>query len=1028
MSHPGDAAEMEADHVAHAVTGMTTHAAHAGATPSGPLVQRAPGRATGPARVPAHVESHIATMRGGGRPLEPATRKFFEPRFGSDFRAVRAHTGPDAARAAGALGARAFTLGQQIFFGKGQYQPESPAGRHLIAHELTHTIQQKPKGARIARFMEVATQVQGDWPDVMGSALAQLRTWAEELPPYELLTVLLGKDPITDQAVARTPQSFIRAALKLVPDGMAIYADLEKNNTIDEVAKWFDAEVAKLNLTWDGVKALFVQVGSSLGLLDLTPGGIWEKVKAAFGPTLNRVWEFAKAVGEKILDFLKKAVLGKLGAWAKEQRGYSLFTVILAKDPVTGEAVERTPKTFVKAVLDLVDGGDKIYDNIEKSKTIEKAVSWFNAEVGKLDLSWDKIKDLFGKAWDALKATDLLNPLGVIEKIAGVFLPPVKRIIDFTVAAGKKVLEFIFEGAMALAGPIGQQIVSIVHKVGDTFNKIVQDPVKFAENLVHAVKVGFQQFGQNIWEHLKNGLIAWLVGTLEGAGLVLPKVWDLKGIVSVVLQVLGISYSKIRAKLVKIIGEERMAMLERVFGFIKTLVTEGPAAAWQQIVAAIGSLWDMVIGGIKDWAVTKIVTAAITKLVTMFNPAGAVIQAIIAVYNTIAFFIERIKQILALVDSIVDSIANIAAGKISAAANYVEQAMARTIPVILGFLARLIGLGDVSGAVKKVITAIQDKVDKGIDAVIKWVVDKAKSLLAAGKGFVEGGKAWAKKKWEGMRGTFTFEGDEHSLIVTEEDKPRLVIASEPEDARARMAKEVEVAKESGDSDRLEQAQRIHDALADLALQLSDPSTQDPSKKAAFKAQFSGVLRAIKDYGSKYRRRGLLPEDGTIQEGLIRPYNQQPSGGAGKIEREHIIPGALFAAWFGLKRGDPVIATLYGNMTTLTWKWKAARIKTASDAAKWNAMNAVRDKWLAQQRVGGDTMPQGKIRNGPLPKPEELFGSLRAIKDDRVSASKAAATQAESKVTPQDIEQAASLQYQEIDAVQTQMRQLANEGS
>jgi len=60
--------------------------------------------------------------------------------------------------------------------------------------------------------------------------------------------------------------------------------------------------------------------------------------------------------------------------------------------------------------------------------------------------------------------------------------------------------------------------------------------------------------------------------------------------------------------------------------------------------------------------------------------------------------------------------------------------------VILGFLARLIGLGDVSEAIKKVITAIQEKVDKGIDAVIKWVVDKAKSLF--GKGEAEDPK-WA---------------------------------------------------------------------------------------------------------------------------------------------------------------------------------------------------------------------------------------------------------------------------------------------
>ena len=680
--------------------------------------------------VPAGIEASIGRMSAGGEPLSASTRSFFEPRFGYDFSQVRTHSSAEAAGAAAALGARGFTVGDHIFFGAGQYQPDSGAGRHLLAHELTHTIQQQPS-ARSARLHPASGIVQRDWfPDPRAAALAKLREWADELPPYELLTVVLGRDPITDKPVERNARTSMHAALKIVPDGMAIYDDMEKNKSIEKASQWFDAEVGKLNLSWDGVKALFKQAWDAVDAADLlSPRSVWEKVKAVFAPTVKRVADFAIAVGGKILDFIKKTVLAKLGAWAKEQRGYTLLTFVLGKDPVTDEPVQRTPKTFVKAVLDLVPGGDKIFENLEKAKTIEKTVAWLDDQITKLDLTWEKIKELFRKAWDAFRVPDLLNPLGLIAKIADIFLPPARRVISFAIAVGKKVLEFIFEGAMIIAGPIGLQIVGIVRKIGDTFNKIVEDPVAFVGNLVQAVKLGFQQFGKNIWDHLKTGLIEWLVGTLEGAGLVLPKVWDLKGILSLVLQILGITYAKMRAKLVKVIGEERVAMLERVFGFIKTLVTEGPAAAWQQIVEAIGSLWDMVIGGIKDWAVTKIVTAALTKLVTLFNPAGAVIQAIIATYNTVAFFIERIKQILALVEAIVDSIANIAAGKLSQAANFVERAMARTIPVILGFLARLIGLGDVSGAVKKVISAIQEKVDKGIDAVIKWVVDKAKSLF-----------------------------------------------------------------------------------------------------------------------------------------------------------------------------------------------------------------------------------------------------------------------------------------------------------
>src|SRR5207245_2969362 len=131
------------------------------------------------------------------------------------------------------------------------------------------------------------------------------------------------------------------------------------------------------------------------------------------------------------------------------------------------------------------------------------------------------------------------------------------------------------------------QVLGIVRKACDSFNKIIEDPVGFLGNLVAAVRLGFEQFSANILDHLKTGLIDWLVGALEGAGIVLPEKWDLAGIVSLVLQILGITYAKMRAKMVKVLGEERVAMIEKVFEFIKLLVTKGPAAAWDKIVETI---------------------------------------------------------------------------------------------------------------------------------------------------------------------------------------------------------------------------------------------------------------------------------------------------------------------------------------------------------------------------------------------------------------------------------------------------------
>jgi hypothetical protein len=86
--------------------------------------------------------SGIQSLQGGGRPLSRLERSFFEPRFGADFSNVRVHNDTLAASAAQAVNARAFTHGHNLVFGAGEYSSESLAGRKLLAHELTHVLQQ----------------------------------------------------------------------------------------------------------------------------------------------------------------------------------------------------------------------------------------------------------------------------------------------------------------------------------------------------------------------------------------------------------------------------------------------------------------------------------------------------------------------------------------------------------------------------------------------------------------------------------------------------------------------------------------------------------------------------------------------------------------------------------------------------------------------------------------------------------------------------------------------------------------------
>jgi hypothetical protein len=93
-------------------------------------------------RLTPEIDAHINSLRGKGEPLPESMRAFFEPRFGQDFSQVRVHTDAKAAESARALKARAYTLGRDIVFGEAQYAPGTSAGQTLLAHELTHVMQQ----------------------------------------------------------------------------------------------------------------------------------------------------------------------------------------------------------------------------------------------------------------------------------------------------------------------------------------------------------------------------------------------------------------------------------------------------------------------------------------------------------------------------------------------------------------------------------------------------------------------------------------------------------------------------------------------------------------------------------------------------------------------------------------------------------------------------------------------------------------------------------------------------------------------
>lgn len=149
---PGDKYEQEADRVAKQVV-TQIHYPKSLDTPSSAQRQDLPERDelmmkpiiqrhNGPKDANPNLEQAINQSRGGGRPLDKKIRGPIEQAFGANFGDVRVHSDTKAHQLNESIQARAFTTGQDLFFRQGAYQPSSPAGQELLAHELTHVVQQ----------------------------------------------------------------------------------------------------------------------------------------------------------------------------------------------------------------------------------------------------------------------------------------------------------------------------------------------------------------------------------------------------------------------------------------------------------------------------------------------------------------------------------------------------------------------------------------------------------------------------------------------------------------------------------------------------------------------------------------------------------------------------------------------------------------------------------------------------------------------------------------------------------------------
>ncbi|MFF5089083.1 hypothetical protein [Streptomyces niveus] len=300
-------------------------------------------------------------------------------------------------------------------------------------------------------------------------------------------------------------------------------------------------------------------------------------------------------------------------------------------------------------------------------------------------------------------------------------------------------------GAIKTINELKNLLLGILAKAASAIMKIIKDPIGFLRNLVTAVGAGLNLFITNIGDHLKTGVVSWLLGTAVKAGLELPQRFDIKGIIQIIGSLLGLTWDNIRARVTrKGVPDEAMSKVESSVPVAQSLAREGPAGAVKEIQAETGDLKATILSKLTTYLIPTVIIAGITWILSLLNPASAFVRAVKGIIDIVTFIVTQGAQIIDFVNAVLDAVIQIANGGQAGVPKLVEAALAASVPLLIGFLAALLGIGGLANKVRSVFQSVSRPVTRAIDKIVDFIAKKGKALWAKlrgnGKGDPKGGK------------------------------------------------------------------------------------------------------------------------------------------------------------------------------------------------------------------------------------------------------------------------------------------------